>query len=162
MAENDSGGEGGRNRLECNPANDLTEERVSKQWREARGDDALPKLGMCASTTQTTSQDFSLMQQPPETAGNKGQLKCNCGNATDREQAIKYCRHSGQTVNIAEPEPLSTLSERSEPGNNAGQVPKKPQKDEQRYTRRSRKSKNHWSFTSIWHVPKSRRASATL
>jgi hypothetical protein len=162
VAENDSGGEGGRNRLKCNPVNDHTEERVSKQWREARGDDALSKLRMCASTTQTTSQDSSLIQQPPETTGNEGQLKCNCGNASDRGQAVKYCRHSGQTLNIAEPEPLSTLSERSEPGSNATQVPTKPQKDKQRYTGRSRKPKNHWSFTSIWQAPKTRRTSATL
>jgi hypothetical protein len=139
VAENDSGGEGGRNRLKRNPAGDLNEERVSKQRREDGGNDALPKRRTRA-TAPTASRDSSSTQRPPQTAGQEGQLKRNSHSAIEEGRPLKRPRYSGQTSNTAEPEPLSIQSDRSEPDNSATQVPK-PRKRQAKVYKKEQESR---------------------
>jgi hypothetical protein len=140
-AENDSGGEDGRNRLKRNLDNDLTEERVSKRRREDSGNNALPKRRTRARTAPTASQDPSSTQRPPQTAGHEGQFKRKRHDSTDKERAIKRPKHSGQTSNAAEPAPLSIQSDRSEPNNTAAQVPPKPRKRQAKVYKKERESR---------------------
>ena len=144
----ESSREDGKKRLKRYPADDLNPERVSKRRREDGGNNALSHHRTRASTAPTAVQDSSLTQRLPETAGHKGQLKRNCRDATDGGRAIKRRRHSGQTSNAAEPEPLSTQSERSEPDNSTAQVPPKPpKKTSQGIQEGAAKSKNRGPFT---------------
>jgi hypothetical protein len=138
VADNYSGGEDGKNRLKRNPADNLTEERVSKRRREDGGNDALPKRRTRACTAPTASQDSSSTQRPPQTAGHEGQLKRNCHDTTDEERVPKRSRHCG--LNTAEPEPLSIQSDRSKPDNSAAQVPK-PRKKQAKVYKKERESR---------------------
>ncbi|KAK5201832.1 hypothetical protein LTR16_001297, partial [Cryomyces antarcticus] len=145
VAENDLDREDGRKKLERNPADDLSQERVSKRRTEDDGNDALSKRRTRASTAPTGSQRSSTQRQP-QIAGHEGQLKRNCHDSTEKGRATKRPRHSGlKTSTAAEPistgEPLSVQSDRPEPDNSVAQVRPKPRKRQPKVYQKERESR---------------------
>ncbi|KAK0104851.1 hypothetical protein ONS95_005117 [Cadophora gregata] len=122
VAGTGSGVEDGKNKVKCSPIDDLDHERASKRRREDDGKHALSKHTSRISTVPTIPQHSSSMQWSPPTAGHEAPLKRKSHDATEEGRPNKQLKYSGQKSHIAEPEPLPTQSDKSEP--DAAQAPK--------------------------------------